>query len=218
MLNVRFSQYNVASINSRGAGGVNAPSPSAGLDNVDRTIAVGNTVSLSPRMVNETRAQVTHSDLEAPPTDPVGPAVSISGVASFGTLSGSPTRRVNTLYEVVNSLSYQSGAHALRGGVDVLVNEGTITYPRSIRGSYAFSSLSNFLAGVYNTAGFTQTFGATQVSQANPNVGLYAQDEWKVNASLTVNAGIRYDLQFLETIETDTNNVSPRVGLAWTPT
>jgi hypothetical protein len=33
---------------------------------------------------------------------------------------------------------------------------------------YVFS-LANFLSGVYNNAGFTQTFGATVVSQTNPN-------------------------------------------------
>ena len=67
-------------------------------------------------------------------------------------------------------------------------------------------------------AGFTQTFGATAVSQHNPNAGVYAQDEWKITPGVTLNAGLRYDLQFLRTITTDTNNVSPRVGVAWTPT
>ncbi len=216
-LSVRYSLYHVTSDNSRGAGGLNAPSASAGLDNTDQAVAFSNTRVFSPRLVNETRAQVAYSTLAAPPTDPIGPAVAILGVASFGTLSGSPTARVNTLAEAVDNVSYLAGAHALRAGVDVLYNDDTITFPRSIRGAYTFSSFANFLAGVYNNAGFTQTFGATEVSQTNPNVGLYVQDEWKVSPDLTLNAGLRYDLQYLETIQTDTNNVSPRLGIAWLP-
>jgi carboxypeptidase family protein/TonB-dependent receptor-like protein len=214
---VRYSLYDVTSSNSRGAGALNASSASAGLDNIDQTIAVSNTVTLSPRTVNETRAQFAFGDLQALPTDSIGPAVSIAGVASFGTLSGSPQRRTNRLYQVVDNLSHQAGAHALRVGADFLYNDDTITFPRSIRGSYGFSSLANFLTGVYNNAGFTQTFGATAVSQTNPNIGVYAQDEWKVSSRVTVNAGLRYDVQLLETINTDTTNVSPRLGLAWSP-
>ena len=55
----------------------------------DQTIAIGNILTLSPRTVNETRGQFTYSNLQALPTDPIGPAVNIAGIASFGTLSGS---------------------------------------------------------------------------------------------------------------------------------
>ncbi len=159
----RYSLYHVESINSRGAGGLSAPSASANLYDTDQTIAASNVVTLSSRIVNETRVQFTGSNLSAAPSDPVGPAVSISGVASFGTLSGSPTARVNQLYEATDSLSVQQGAHAIRMGIDFLYNDDTITFPRTIRGSYAFSSLANFLSGVYNSSGFTQTFGVTQI-------------------------------------------------------
>ena len=216
-LSIRYSFYDVTSSNSRGAGGLNAPSASAGLDNRDQGVAIGNTTTLSSRMVNETRGQFVRSNLVALPTDRVGPSVSIAGVASFGTLSGSPTGRVNTMYQAVDNVSFLAGAHALRAGADFLYNADDINFLRSVRGQYAFSSLANFLAGVYNNSGFTQTFGPVDVSQQNPNLGIYAQDEWKVKSGLTFNLGLRYDLQFLETITTDTNNVSPRLGFAWSP-
>ncbi len=213
----RFSLYDVSAVNARGAGGLNAPSASADLDNLDRTFAASHTVSLSSRTLLESRAQIAVGGLEAPPSDPIGPAVAIAGVGSFGTSSGSPTRRDNTMSQLVSNLSHQAGAHAVRIGGDLLLNDDRIVYPRAARGSYAFSSLANFLAGVYNNAGFTQTFGVSEVTQQNPNVGIYVQDEWKISPDVTLNAGIRYDLQFLETINTDLDNIAPRVGVAWSP-
>ena len=215
-LSVRYAYYDVSSDNARGAGQLNAPSGSTGVDNVDQSIAVSNVLTLSSNTVNETRVQISHGDLEAYSTDQIGPQVTITGVATFGTFGSSPTRRQNTLFQAVNNLSHHAGAHALRAGVDFLYNDDTITFLRSFRGAYTFSSLANFLASNYN--GYAQTFGNPVVSQTNPNVGIYAQDEWRIGSRLTLNAGLRYDLQFLETINTDTNNLYPRIGFAWTPT
>ena len=214
-LSVRYSLYHVSSVNSRGVGGTAYTSAGASLSDLDQTIAVSNIDTLTPRTVNETRGQFTNSDLKAPVNDTVGPAVSISGVASFGTLSASPTARYDRLYEVIDNLSHQAGPHALRVGADFLYNDLTITYPQTIRGSYSFSSLANFQKGVYST--FTQSFGNYIVPETNPNIGFYGQDEWKASSKLTLNLGVRYDLQFLRTLVTDKNNVSPRFGFAWSP-
>jgi hypothetical protein len=213
----RYSAYDVNALNQRGAGALSAASASSHLDNADHTFAASNVWTISSRMLNETRGQFVYSSLDAPPSDLTGPAVSIAGVATFGRLSGSPVGRYNKLYELVDNLSYRVGAHSWRFGGSFLYNSNRIFFPRSVGGSYAFASLAAFLSGTYNNQGFTQTFGNPTVDQGNPNLGFYAQDEWKLHPRLTLNLGLRYDAQWLKSISTDANNFSPRAGFAWTP-
>ena len=215
--NIRYSFYKLSSTNARGVGGLNESSNGTSIYDTNHTVAVSNVATLSPQTFNETRAQFNYDSLTAPPNDQIGPAVTISGVAIFGRSTSSPTGRLNFLGEVIDNLVMQRGAHTVKTGVDFLYNDDTITYPQSLRGSYSFASLASFLAGTYNSQGYTQNFGAPTVQQNNPNVGFYAQDEWKVSSTLTLNAGVRYDLEWLQTINTDKSNISPRVGLAWSP-
>lgn len=212
----RYGLYEISSINSRSVGGLNAVSRGTGLTDRDQTIAAGDITMLSTRTISEARFQYTRSRLGAPLNDAVGPAVNISGVANFGSATVSPTSRDLDTVEVVNTITTQRGAHSFKGGVDYLLDRVNITFPGAFQGVYSFSSLGNFLSGRYST--FQQAFGATSQFQSNSNLGLFVQDEWKPTSRLTINAGLRYDTQFLpDPITTDANNFAPRLGIAYAP-
>jgi len=215
-LSSRYSLYHITADNSRTVGGLNAVSRGSGLDDTDQTIEVSNITTINSRTLNEARFQFTHSRLDAPANDPVGPAVSVSGVANFGTITVAPLARDIDLFEAIDNVSTQRGAHSLKVGVDILYNRVNIVFPGAIQGTYNFTSLNNFLSGNYST--FQQAFGAPSQFQSNPNFGVFMQDEWRVRSSLTINAGLRYDVQWLPgSIQTDTNNLAPRVAFAWSP-
>lgn len=179
-------------------------------------MAVSNITTLNSSTLNEARFQFTHSQMDAPINDTIGPAVSISGVANLGTATSSPLARDINLFEAVDNVSTQRGAHSPKVGANFLYNRVNIVFPGATQGAYAFNSIGNFLTGNYST--FQQAFGAPSQFQSNPNFGFFGQDEWRVSTRLTVNAGVRYDLQFLpKPIQPDRNNLAPRLGVAYAP-
>jgi hypothetical protein len=214
---LRYSYYRLDSTNARGVGSLADVSYGTAVRDTNHTVAISNVATFSPRTFNETRGQFTYDNLDAPSNTQNSPAITISGIATFGRFSSSPTARLNYLYEAVDNLVLQRGPHTIKMGADFLFNADTIANPGSIRGSYTFASLAAFNSGTYNTGGYSQSFGIPSVQQNNPNIGFYVQDEWKIAPSLTLNTGLRYDLQFLRTVATDKNNVSPRIGFAWSP-
>jgi len=215
-LSARYSLYHINAVNSRNVGGLNAVSRGSGLNDTDQTVQVSNVTTLSSRTLNEVRVQYTNSRLDAPVNDTIGPAVGIAGVANFGTATFSPLGRDINLFEAVDNVSTQRGSHSLKAGANFLYNRVNILFPGALQGVYNFSSLSNFLAGNY--VSYQQAFGVPEQEQANPNFGVFVQDEWRVRPSFTINAGLRYDAQFLpDPIQTDIDNISPRLGIVYAP-
>ena len=215
-LSARYSLYHIEAANSRNVGGLNAVSRGSGIDDTDQTVQVSNVTTLSSRTINEARFQFTRSRLDAPINDTIGPAVNIAGVANFGTATFSPLARDINLFEAVDNVSTQVGNHSLKAGGGFLYNRLNIVFPGAFQGVYNFSSLGNFLNGNYNT--FQQAFGVPDQFQSNPNLGAFVQDEWRARRDVTINAGLRYDVQYLpDPIQTDTNNFAPRLGIVYAP-
>jgi hypothetical protein len=213
---LRYSGYHVTSDNARNVGSLNAVSRGTALDNLDQTIAFTLTASFRSGALHEMRAQLTRSRLDAPVNDVTGPAVNMTGIANFGSSTTSPTARALDVYQAVDTIAWQRGAHLVKAGADALLKRTDIVFPGALQGVYSISSVANLLAGRYST--YQQAFGAPSQFQSNPNLGVFAQDEWRMRHDLTANLGVRYDLQWLpDPVQLDANNMSPCAGLAWSP-
>ena len=119
------------------------------------------------------------------------PSVNITQVANFGSgyiLLDMTTRPVQATYSTSvfkNKHSFKFGADGM--GVYFLYNR----YQGEQSGTFAFSSLANYLAGRYTT--YTQSFGPAGLARDHIYLSAYAQDSWAANSRLTVNYGLRWD-------------------------
>jgi hypothetical protein len=155
----------------------------------------------------------------------------------------SPRETTVDRVQVADTLTWVSGGHKVKGGFDVQMDDILNFFPGNFSGVYVFQTLAGFATGRPTAANdtFTQAFAGpgTAGASTHPDIretSLFLQDEWKVSAAVTVNAGVRYDVQKFaqpqvrnpdaqlaaagidtSVLNTDRNNIGPRLGVAWAP-
>jgi hypothetical protein len=217
---------------------------------------VQDTWSLGSNKVNELRFQYARRGLSYfyNTEIPAGadPAINITGIAYFGREPYSYIQRTEQRYQFTDNFSWAIGAHDTKFGVDFNYLPIDAIFTVNYGGVYDFGSFSAanlgfpsafpelspvqaYGAGLPGT--FVQGLGSPSDSFANKPLGLFWQDSWRVRSNLTLNFGVRYDVEFApkftppqglafpayqllglqKGIETDKNNFQPRLGLAYDP-
>lgn len=205
------------------------------LDTIRRTgrnnqsIAIGDNLVLSPRMISNVRFQFSQlSPADAPPND--NPVILIdiddprdvtgnasanlltrSGNLTAGSSNLSGTDRRERRYQFQETLNYLRGRHSLRLGLDFQSIQSRFIDLSDATGTFTFSSPANFLANM--PARYEHRF-FTESELTNSYYGIFIQDDWKARPNLTISLGLRWDN---ETILKDRNNLGPRVSFAWSP-
>ena len=148
----------------------------------------------------------------------------------FGRSEFLPNATDEEKFQVKNNTTWMVGNHQFKAGFEYV--DGTIDnlFPREAGGEFDFDSVQDFLD---NDPGiFFQGYGPTGGlnSWDYQQWGLFVQDEWNPFPSLTIDYGIRYDLQdiaepvankfpehpeFVENFQNDDDNFAPRLGFAW---
>jgi hypothetical protein len=188
----------------------------AGIGEHNSNTIIGWTHIFSPTLLTDTTASYLHIPIYRTPQNYNVPFSSI--IPGLGTelIEGAPQLTIKNITSVAEqgskdlaydvqlntSVTKVLATHTIKAGFSVLYdnhwNDGAVA-PQ--RGSYTFT-------GQYSSVGYADFLLGypSTVSKPTPNnfitrnisaqYGFYLQDDWKVTPRLTINAGIRYDLQW----------------------
>src|SRR5438105_5221750 len=230
----------------------------------DLNVAFQHDTIVTDKIFNQFRAQIARRGLHfgyspLPGGSDIG--VNIPGFAYFGREPYSTVDRIERLFEFTDNVSMVRGKHTFKMGGDLNliqlrskkeqifeldfggdVNFGgfaasTFGFPDSAAGVSlpGTTGLQSYGLGVPTS--YIQGIGNSNSPFDNIPMGFFFQDSWRMNRHLTVNYGVRYELEISplfapatavnaaaeqalgvgEGIPRDYNNVAPRIGLAWDP-
>lgn len=198
------------------------------------TALLGWTHTFSPRTLNDARLQYAYRNVRYDSLEKFGPSIKISGYGIFNRDLVLPNRTIERHVEIRDTVSHQQGSHILKAGGLVLVRGthadtqiafgGQFTFgslPGSrlnpaLPPSFALNALQAFDLGIPQT--YIQGAGDPVVGSTNPFYAVFLQDSWKVRANLTLDIGLRYEVDTRKPpLPNDMNNVAPRFAFAWDP-
>ncbi|MGC1650388.1 MAG: carboxypeptidase regulatory-like domain-containing protein, partial [Candidatus Sulfotelmatobacter sp.] len=229
----------------------------------DVTGALQDTWTIGSNRVNEFRFQYARRGLSYFYNTKIpggaDPAVNIPGFAYFGREPYSYIQRVEQRYQFTDNFTWTIGRHSMKFGGDVNYLPLTATFTVNYGGVYDFGAFSAAALGFINPApgalpdfpslspvqsygaglpgDFIQGIGSPTDSFKNIPIGVFWQDSWRVSPTVTLNYGLRYDVEIppkfaapqglalpaynllglQKGIQTDWNNIQPRIGMAWDP-
>src|SRR5216683_1317123 len=182
----------------------------------DNALSGSLTTVLGSEAVIDLRFQAATRHAVLRTNEPFGPEIDVAGLVSFGRpYDGNSERRENH-YQASYTYSRTRRKHLWKIGGTVNRIRLRADVPDGFDGVYLFGSLGDFLAE--NPNQFRQAFGNSNVDFPVTSFGGFVQDHWSLARQLTVDLGVRYDVERLPSgFNQDTNNVSPRIGIAWSP-
>ena len=114
------------------------------------------------------------------------------GTSNFGTWSGLPQGRIQNTFHYTDSVAHTMGKHTLKVGVDIERIRANSFFDSSVHGAFTFLTLNDFLNA--NAFQYQQRFGNSVRGNRVWNEYFYAQDDWRVSRTLTLNIGFREEI------------------------
>lgn len=130
------------------------------------------------------------------------------GGTNLGTEPWSYEREGTETHELLGTLNWVKGAHDLKFGFDGRMHRTSYTQPGAPGGYFSFDftgtseypysgggdAIASFMTGVGGPGAWGEYEVPNYVSTQSFQYGTFVQDNWKFNRKLTLNIGLRYDV------------------------
>ncbi|MCA1608563.1 MAG: carboxypeptidase regulatory-like domain-containing protein [Acidobacteria bacterium] len=253
-----YGRYRGSKAESTGGGQVTPP----GITNIVATKTYAATIVLnsilSSKISNEARIAWTRFDSSTNAQDPSSetiPSIEINDLGmtgfnalasrtAFGLAVNLPQFRINDTYQITDNMTYVTGDHALKFGVDLRRTDVSSFFLPTTRGRLQYNTLDAFLRDQAQVASINLPLkgGDTLAFYRWKEFYVFGQDEWKIWPNFTLTYGLRYEYPgdsfsnlkdlneriltanndnpgfvFTPEPKVDTDNFMPRIGFNWNP-
>lgn len=190
---------------------------------------VGLVSTLTPTLVNEARFAFFRTINSLPDKTTQPGQIHLAD----GTISGAnfccPQGGLQKRYQYIDNLTWTHGNHTMKTGFNISYYPWFSLFPQFHFGQYRVSAAGTPVS-------FTFAVGPGEVTSKDNIYGFYVQDTWKLTRKLTMNAGIRYDMEagafkggkihgpngtcfqgngIISACSSDLNNWQPRLGFTY---
>jgi carboxypeptidase family protein len=209
----------------------------------DNTLQGGWLHIFNSELQNEARMQWNYNDFNVIPNEPAQIGLDISGFANLGTNIFLPSDTILRRYELADNVTLIRGRHTMKMGVYELIRGDHSDSHTYMPGRFVFGDLPGGIVspclqvplacGVSAQPApinslqsvslglpefYQQGFGSSIYNVTRPYTALYWQDTWRLLPNLTLNYGLRYELDSQPSaMNTDKDNFAPRLSIAWDP-
>ncbi len=256
--NLIYGRYRYDYRSTTGTGQVTPPGLTTVNDTKTKAATLVWNAIWTPKVSNEFRLAWSRFDSVTNAEDPSSetiPSIEISqlGMNGFNAAASRtaiglgvnlPQFRINDTYQITDAITFVTGNHTMKFGVDLRRTDVKSFFFPTVRGRLAYTTLQNFVDDLAQTATINLPLagGDTIGFYRWKEYYFFGQDEWRVTRNLTLTLGLRYEhpgnsfkylselnqrilaannnnpgFVFTPVPQADTNNWMPRVGFNWNP-